>query len=138
MQASSVRHFQITISVTFPSNPWQRIRGRCEKCGLSFRRVKANFVRVWGDTDRLEVTVPETPAVKCRCGTRYPDSVISPIRDVMRLVRRCFEQDRPQDWENARDILTPETTGIIKQFQGTLLRPWKQGLTAESTQPSAP
>lgn len=133
MQASDVRRFPVTVRVTFPTSPRPRIQGRCGKCGLPFSNVKVDFVRVWGDTDRLEVTVPETPAVKCGCGIRHLIAVIPPIRDAMRLVRRCFELDRPQDWENAGDILTPEAAETIRQFAGTLLRPWKKHLEVAST-----
>ncbi len=78
----------------------------------------------WGDTERLDVEVPNTPTLQCGgCeNTFFPGEVALPIKARARAINRYFSFLTPQDQEVLQGFLPPDDIAKIDDFAQAMRR----------------
>lgn len=111
---------RVTIPVEFPSfdlaNPIMLEADSV--CGDPIVRIIEDYVHGWGDKTRegLEYAVPNTPLLRCGCGTFMEDVVWCKIKPFADLVLRAIEREEEDGFAPLTNFLPPEDIARVRDF----------------------
>lgn len=105
-----VRNLFALFRVTLPGRPYPHLT-----------TVQEEYKVAWGDHERLECVVENTPQVRCDCGRTFlPPQVAVPIMRRAAAIRRFFEFQKPEDLDKIKTFLPDEDVKKVRDFANSL------------------
>ena len=105
----------ISLSIEFPPRPAiQETLAPCCNSPLASTLIEYKFG--WGDTERLQCTVPGTPALRCSCGLSVVDDILQLIKDQGRCILKAIESQNDSDFAALSAFLNSDDLAKVRDF----------------------
>lgn len=88
----------------------------CPHCNTPLRNTYIEHIFGWGDIERLECAVKDTPVLQCGCGTSIEGHVLQRIKEKSHLVLRAIESEDESAFGLLTSFLDEEDISKVRDF----------------------
>jgi hypothetical protein len=108
--------------------------GSCPECHADFTAETIDYTFGWGDKERLECVVPNTPALACECGKFIDEPTRFQIMERSEMVCAAVEDEDEERISALADFLNEQDVRKVRDFA---LNRWLPYSREQATSPDS-
>ena len=142
-QQGDIKLHRITLSITFPQSlsapRWEE--RTCTRCKSKLRQRIIDYRFAWGQTERLECVVPNTPVWQCACTRIMEDHIAWPIKQRASVIDRYISFQKDEDLQSMTSFIDEQDRAKVKDLaQAIREHPWfvHEGSARQDSSAKAP